>query len=168
MLVAINECHSPCRPRHSICLLPLLNPITYVHPGIPSYPSVKSSLFLPRLPRSVVPSPHPFPVSPSPLPASPSPCPHSPPPSLPLPSPLMAFASSPASLYPLPRPPQTSMITITSPLLAFASSSASLYPLPLPHRHGRSLINSNYACPICQSNNSINQNNPFKSSINQP
>ena len=145
MLVAISECHSPCRPRHSICLLPLLNPITYVHQGISSYPSAKSSLFLPLLPLPVAPSPLPFPISPSPLPplpislspfplpVSPSPLPSLlPPPSFlssPSPSPLLAFASSSASLY-LP-PPLLPVIPLRSPLLAFASSLASLY-LPPP------------------------------------
>ena len=67
-----SECHSLCRPRHSVYLQSLINPITYVNPGIPSYPSVKSSLLLPLLlPITFAPSYLPLPVAP--LPFSPSP-----------------------------------------------------------------------------------------------
>ena len=63
MLVAISECDSLCRPRHSICLQLLIKPIAYVHPGIPSYPSVKSPLLLPLLLPLPIPTSFPFPPS---------------------------------------------------------------------------------------------------------
>ena len=116
--------------------------------AFPSYPSAKSSLFLPLLPLPVAPplSPSPFPPPycppphlPVPIPPSQSPPPHchlsshpppsSPPPPLPAPG-LCQFVG-----IPLPPTPLLPVIPPPSPLLAFASSSASLYKLPLPHRH---------------------------------
>ena len=95
-------------------------------------------------------------LPPSPLPNSPSPCPHSPLPVSPYPLPSLL----PHCLLPV--------LPLPSPLLAFASSSASRYPLPPPNRHLWSQTISNYVCPTCQSNNSINQTNPLHNSINQP
>ena len=106
VLVAISECHSPYHPRHSICLLPLLNPVTYVHPGIPSCPSVKSSLFLPVFPIcSPLPCfpPHHCPTPHLPVPIPPS---QSPPTRCHLSSHTASFLSSPSPprSWPLPVP----------------------------------------------------------------
>ena len=163
MLVAIREHDSLCRPRHSICLQILIKPIAYVHPGIPSYPSVKSPLLLPLL----LPLPHlsplpvaPFPSSPlfptAPLSISSSRCPpphcHSLPiPIAPLhisPSPLPPSRFNlPVSPSPLPsipsHPPSflstlpTSHFPLPSLLSALASPSASFSPLPLPPQAAR-------------------------------
>ena len=98
VLVAISECDSLCRPRHSICLQLLIKPITYVHPGIPSYPSEISP---PLAPSSPPPSPHLFPLSPlpvAPLSISSSPCP--PPHCQPLPIPIAPLSIAPFQIPP--------------------------------------------------------------------
>ena len=162
MLVAISECDSLCRPRHSICLQLLIKPIAYVHPGIPSYPSVKLPLLLPPLLPLPIPTSFPFPPSPfppshlPPLPhcpslhllliLSPSPLPTSSrpycsPPHLSLP--VVPFQIPPPCLHPPPPPPgchppfflstlPTSHLPLPSPLSALASPSAFFSPLPLP------------------------------------
>ena len=61
----ISERH--CRLGHSVCLQLLINPIAYVHSGIPSYPSVKYPLLLPLLLPIPIPS-IPFPINPPPHP----------------------------------------------------------------------------------------------------
>ena len=66
--LSISERDSLCPPRHSICLQPLINPIAHVHPGIPSYPSVKSPLLFPLLLPLPIPTSFPFPPFPSPPP----------------------------------------------------------------------------------------------------
>ena len=108
VLVAISECDSLCHPRHSICLQLLIKPIAYVHPGIPSYPSVKSPLLLRLLLPLPIPTSFPFPPSllpPSPLPLSPSP-PHL----VPLP---IAYLSS--LLLPSPLPPSRFPLPVSTP-----------------------------------------------------
>ena len=128
--------------------------------------SAKSSLFLPLLPLPVAPSPLPLPHFPLtviappphlPVPIAPS---QSPPPRchlssptpllplLPLPSPLLAFASSSASLY-LQLPPLLPVIplhaqsryatTIIEPLLSYSSKHPCLRP-PAPSPHPSSVI----------------------------
>ena len=170
MLVAISECHSPCRPRHSICLLPLLNLITYVNPGIPSYPSVKSPLLLPLLLPHPIPTSFPSPLPPSHLPPSFPIAPLSisssrcPPPHCTLfPSLLLPFPSPPprchpplpVAIHPSPSPfflstLPTSHFPLPSPLSALASPSAYFSPLPLPPRQLGSLIDSNQVRPTYQ------------------
>ena len=162
MLVTISEPSerdSLCRPRHSICLQLLIKPIAYVHPGIPSYPCVKSSLLLPLLlplpspPLSPFPPPRcPLPIFPPPFPIAPlsissSRCP--PPHCHLLPAPIAPLPISPSPLppsrFPLPvspslcpllpvRPPH---LPLPSPLSALASPSASFPPLPLPPQAAR-------------------------------
>ena len=98
----------------------LINPIAYVHPGIPSYPSVKSlpprAFSLSPLPHPLPPPPHlfplptsfpslpvvPFPISPSLLNPSPSSLPRCPPPRRPLP---VALIPTSPSLLPPPNLP---------------------------------------------------------------
>ena len=153
VLVAISECDSLCRPRHSICLQLLIKPITYVHPDI-SYPSVKSPFLLapssppphlfPLSPLPVAPFlifPPPFPIATLSISSSRCPPPHlplpvapfqippflSPPPRCHSPLPITSFLSTlPISHFPLP-----------SLLSALASPSASLSPLPHPPQAAR-------------------------------
>ena len=161
MLVAIRERNSICRPRHSTCLQILIKSVAYVHPGIPSHPSVKCPLLLPLIlplpiPTSFIFPPFPLPPShlphPSPLPPSPSP-PHIVPlpiatlfPSLLLlhisPSPLPLRFPLPVSTSPLLSPSflstlPTSHFPLPSPLSALASPSASFSPLSLPPQAAR-------------------------------
>ena len=189
MLVAISERDSLGRPRHSICLQLLIKPIAYVHPGIPSYPSVKSPLLLPPL----LPLPTSFPFPPSPLPPSPLPlsissslCP--PPHCHPLPVSIASLPISPSPLHfqipppclPLPvaiHPLPSPLLPVHPPHLplsiilpAFSPCQPRQHPFPhfpSPHRQLGSLIDSNQVCPTYQENSSINQTNPFNNSINQ-
>ena len=120
LAIGERERYSFCNNRHSICLQPLSNSAAYVHPGIPSYPSVKSPLLLPLLlpfpfaPPHLAPLPFPPPTSPS-LPLSPSPLP---PPSLPLP------------VAPYPSPPPCCQLPL--PTASFLSTSSPPLPTPLP------------------------------------
>ena len=125
--IAISECHSLCHPRHSIC--GKLNPKTYVHIGIPSYPSVKSPLLLVLLLPLLI-SAFSLPLSPSPLPIAP---PHLPlpvaRPSLPLP---IAPCPSPSSICHLPL--HTHLLPVHPPRLPLLDSRplSALLPIPLP------------------------------------
>ena len=131
MLVAISECDSLCRPRHSICLQLLIKHIAYVHRGIPSYPSVKSLLLLllllplPIAPFSCSP-PSLLPLSPSPS----SPCPplHCQP--HPVPIPIAPFPISPFAPFQIP-PPCLHPPVATTPHPPFLPSTLSHFP-PLP------------------------------------
>ena len=195
MLVAISERDSLGRPRHSICLQLLIKPIAYVHPGIPSYPSVKSPLLLPLLlplptsfpfPPSPLPPSHlpPFPIAPlhllltlSPSPLRPSSRLYCFPPHLPLPVALFQIPPPclplPIAIHPLPSPvlpvhPPHLPLSIILP--AFSPCQPRQHPFPhfpFPHRQLGSLIDSNQVCPTYQENSSINQTNPFNNSINQ-
>ena len=158
MLVAISECDSLCRPRHSICLQLLIKHIAYVHPGIPSYPSVKSPLLLLLLLTLPIPTSFPFPpshlpplpycpslhllltLSPSPLPTSslslllPSPflpprCPLPDSPSL-SPPPPVAIPPSPSPLLSV-HPPH---LPLPTPLPAFGPCQplSILFPIAFP------------------------------------
>ena len=180
MLVAISECDSLSRPRHSICLQLLIKPIAYVHPGIPSYPSVKSPLLLPLLLPLPIPTSFPFP--PSPLPPSHLPpqlphCPLSisssrcPPPHChPLPVPIAPLPISPSLLppsrFPLPvsnsplpstpnHPPPSFLSTLPTSHFpqCFRPLPAPQHPFPhcpSPHRQLGLLIDSNQVCHTYQ------------------
>ena len=116
MLVAKGEHHNLCRPNHTICLQ--LNHISYVHPDIKSYQSVKCLLLLPLL------LPLPF----APLPSPPSCCP---PPHLPLQ--VVPSPSSPPH-YPLPvsSPLSQSCLPLSTPLLLVHPPASLFLPTPGP------------------------------------
>ena len=147
VLVAISEHDSFCRPRLSICLPPLINPIAHAHLGIPSFPSVKSPLLLPLL--LSLPTPL-FPLSPPshlPLPIAPlSTC--TPPQCHPLPIPVAPLpiapfqSPPPGAIYPSPSCPPSPR-PLPTPLPAFSSCQHPFPHCPSPHRHLGSLIDSN-------------------------
>ena len=121
MLAAVSECHSLCHLRHSICLQKLINPIAYVPPGIPSYPSARSPstcppICLPFL-TPCLPLPTPTPIQ-FPLPVAPLP---------------VAYSKSPSPCYQLPvSPTQPPSFLSTLPLPPSHSPPLSR---PLPSNH---------------------------------